>query len=366
MTLKLIHIKEGSRYFRRSIKVRFKGFRKYEGDAKQICSSIVKDCWKGDYFQTSTGHFCEFFTRDFGWCVEALVNLGYRERVIKTLDFALEIFSRYDKVTVAISPDSIPFDFPSYSVDTLPFLIRSLRIAKASRLIDKYRSFLEKEILRFYDSVLDNDSGLVRKDKSFSSIKDYSKRKSSCYDNVMVAMLNEELKKLKLENPLKSYNFKKLIKDNLWTGSYFLDDLSGLEYVTGDSNVFPFWTGVFDSKKMLKLAINSVQERKLDEPFPLKYSEEKLKEHDLILIEVFSSNYERDAVWTHMGPLFIELVKRIDKNKAKEYLKKYTEVIEKYKNYLEVFNPDGSPYKSPFYYADEGMLWAAMYLDMAR
>lgn len=366
MTIKLINVKEGLRYFSRSTKVIFKGFKSYKGDAKQICNSIVRDCWNGNYFQTSTGHFCEFFTRDFGWCTEALLSLGYREKVVKTLNFALGIFSKHHRVAVAISPDNVPFDFPSYSVDTLPFLIRSLRIANAKGLIDRYRAFLDKEISHFYDTVLDKSSGMVRKNRYFSSMKDYSKRKSSCYDNVMVAMLNEELKKLRLENPLKSYNFKKIIKDNFWTGSYFLDDLSGLEYVTGDSNVFPFWAGIFDSKKMLKLAISSVQERDLDKPFPLKYSEQKLREHDFLLIEIFSKNYERDSVWTHMGPMFIELVKRVDKNRAKEYVKKYTEVIERYKNYLEVFNPYGSPYKSPFYYSDEGMLWASMYLKLVR
>ena len=43
-----------------------------------------------------------------------------------------------------------------------------------------------------------------------------------------------------------------------------------------------------------------------------------------------------------------------------------TPVIEKYKNFLEVFNPDGSPFRSWFYYADEGMLWCANYLTLAR
>jgi len=48
----------------------------------------------------------------------------------------------------------------------------------------------------------------------------------------------------------------------------------------------------------------------------------------------------------------------------KEYIEKYSELIEKNGNYLEVFDPDGTPFKSAFYYADEGMLWAANYLAL--
>ena len=65
-----------------------------------------------------------------------------------------------------------------------------------------------------------------------------------------------------------------------------------------------------------------------------------------------------------MAMPYIEVVSKIDRNKAKEYIEKYSELIEKNGNYLEVFDPDGTPFKSAFYYADEGMLWAANYLAL--
>ena len=65
-----------------------------------------------------------------------------------------------------------------------------------------------------------------------------------------------------------------------------------------------------------------------------------------------------------MGPLYIKLLNTIDEKQAKKHINTYTKLIEKHKNFLEVFNPDGTPFKSPFYYSDESMLWAANYLTL--
>jgi hypothetical protein len=177
-------------------------------------------------------------------------------------------------------------------------------------------------------------------------------------------MLSAELNKLKLKNPLKKYNYKKAIKHLFWTGEYFVNDLSGNhEEVTGDSNVFPFWLGIFTEKTMLKKAVKKMQETKLDEPFPLKYSTAKNK-HNFIFVEKFVPNYETNTCWMHMGPLYVQIVKKIDKKKAKEYKKKYKELIETNRNFLELFDNKGKPFKSQFYYADESMLWAANYLKI--
>src|SRR3989344_2702653 len=90
MLIKPTHISEALRIFRRSLKVRVSGFKKYDGDAKEICERIINDCFNGKYFQTSTGHFCQFWTRDFGMCAESLVKLGYKKEVGMTLEYALD------------------------------------------------------------------------------------------------------------------------------------------------------------------------------------------------------------------------------------------------------------------------------------
>jgi hypothetical protein len=364
---KIIHLKEGLRLFKRALKVRKKGVKQYKGNAEEICRQIIEGCWNGYFFQTSNGHFCEFWTRDFTWCIESLIQQGYRNEVIKTIEYALNVFSKHNKITTTISPNNVAFDFPYYAVDSLPYLIRSLRIINNKELINAHKCFLNKELLKFYNIVLDKDTGLVKKDKRFSSIRDYAIRKSSCYDNIMVAMLNNDLKKIgMLDNPLKQYNFKRIIKDNFWHNTHFIDDLSRQDFITGDANIFPFWSNVFNEKKMLRSALLKIQESGLDKPFPLRYYHQKHKEQDMLIIEVFAKNYERDTIWMHMGPIYITLVKKINKNKFNFYIEQYKEIIEKHKNYLEVFNPDGSIYKTFFYHADEGMLWSSMFLGLIK
>ncbi|MBD3248493.1 hypothetical protein GF336_00425 [Candidatus Woesearchaeota archaeon] len=359
-----LHIKEASRIFARSLKVRFKGPKKYQGNAEQICKSIVEDCWNGRYFQVSAGHFNEFYIRDFGWCIDSLLKLGYKEEVIKSLEYALKIYAENDRVATTITFQGKVLDVFSYAPDSLAFLIRSLRVSGAKDIVDRYTPFLTKETERCFDICFDKNDGLVREDVNFSSMKDEAKRKSSCYDNVMVAMLSEELDKLKLHNPFKEYDIKKRIKEEFWNGEYFYDDLKKKEMITGDSNVFPFWTGIFQDNNMLKKCVNAIQKDGLDMPFPLKYSRDRSKESKMNAVAFFAGDYEHDCIWMHMGPLYIKSVRKIDAEKAKEYKLKYKEIIEKHRNFLEVFDKDGKPYRNLFYYTDESMLWAANYLTL--
>lgn len=348
--------REGMRMFVRSLRVRLFGFRRLGGTADEICRESIKRCWNGRFLMVSSGHFSVFYTRDFGFCVDSLLKLGYREKVLKTLDYALGVFSKHNRTSTSINPSGKPFDFPRYSVDTLPYLVRSLRVAKADSLAAKHEGFLTKEIERFEEKVF--DEGMVRRDAVFSSMKDHSMRESSCYDNCMLGMLARELDNLDLENPFKG-NYERMIKKNFWQGKYFYDDLRRKDYVAGDANIFPFWTGIIKDKKMLRLCIDSIKREGLDSPFPLKYTASG--DHKLIRL---AGDYERDAIWMHMGPLYLQLVKKVDRKLFQKYLADYKSVIEKHGTFLEVFDKNGRPFRLPYYYTDEGMLWAANYLTL--
>jgi len=354
-------MKKAFAIFNRSLKVRFKGIKKYKGNAEQILKQGVNNCWNGNYFQASAGHFSCFYVRDFGISVQALLNLGYKDRVIKTLEFALDSYSRNSKVATTVYNGSV-LDFPFYTPESLAYLIHSIRLADAKELLLKYKFFLEKEIRKAFFESFDTDKGLIKENTYFSSIKDNALRSSSAYNNSMIAMLSNDLNYFGLYNPFKSYNFRKIIRDKFWTGNYFLDDLSGLDYIAGDANVFPYWTGLFDSKKMIKSSLNAVHNDGLDKPFPLKYTKEKVGKY-LFLHSILVPNYEGNTIWTNLGQCFIDVVKKIDKEKSREYIGQYIKNVEKYKNYLELYNPNGTPYKTMFYYADVAMLWSANLLD---
>ncbi|MFH1849404.1 MAG: hypothetical protein ABH879_04425 [archaeon] len=348
----------GIRQFLRSIHVRAVGFYPFGGSAGHICRQIVEACWNGRYFQTSLGNFSEFWTRDFGLCCGALMNLGYGDKVRRTYQYALGVFSKNNKITTAIDPRGRPFDFPCYAPDSLAFLLHGLVAAGFD--IEPYREFLKRMVCD-YHSVVVGEDGLVKRNTHFSSMRDHAIRDSACYDNVMAAWAAGNAEKLGLGKA--RFDHKKIIKDNFWNGRCFIDDLSGKKMITGDANVFPFWSGVFGSEKMIRSAVDTLRGRGLDKPFPMKYYHNRDSRQKMIWESVFARNYEADAIWMHLGQAYIDVVMKIDRKLAQAYLRKYGETIEKYRTYVEVFDSSGKPYRSPFYFADEGMLWSAMYLN---
>lgn len=356
----LDYFTEGTRIFISSIKNRLLP-KKYDGDAEQICKQIVEDCWNGRFFQTSTTNFKQFWSRDFGWCTASLLKLKYEREVHQTIRYALNRFKKYKRITTTISPGGRPYDFPTMAVDSLPWLIHSIKISKFP--YHSHKAFLNKEIKKFFNKAINPHTGLVKPEVHFSSMKDFAVRKSSCYDNCMVAMLAKDLEKLKLFNPFQKYNYPSLIKRHFWNGEFFYDDLTKQDYVAGDANIFPFLLGIIHDKEMLFSALKEIKAAGLDQPFPLKYTagREKVK---FIWQEFLFKDYESDSVWTHMGPLYIKLVQHVDKELAHRYKEKYKEMIEKQKGFLEVFFPDGKPFRSLVYYCDRAMLWAANYLGL--
>jgi len=251
--LSRIHLNEALRIFLSSYKRKINGVRKYKGSALQICRKIISDCWNGKYFMTSAGHFSEFWTRDFGWCSSALCRQGYIKKVSASLSYALDKFSKCGKVTTTISPDGVCFDVMGYSVDSLPWLVRSIKNSLDKKIIKKYKRFIELQASIFTKRVIDLKTSLVKK-TPFSSIKDFAVRKSSTYDNVMAAMLKEDLTALKLKNPLKNLDIEGSILYSLWNGSYFKNDLED-DSITSDANIFPFITGVFLYVILLQIKI---------------------------------------------------------------------------------------------------------------
>lgn len=356
----LEYLTEGPRILYTSNKQRFFP-KKYHGSAQEICQQVVKECWNGKFFQVSTGNFAQFWTRDFGWCVSSLLELDYEKEVHATLKYALNRFSRAGKITTTITPQGKPYDFPNLAADSLPWLIHAIR--KSGFAYYPYKDFLNQQIQKYAHKIITPNTGLVNSDMTFSSMKDFAKRKSACYDNCMVAMLAQDLQGMQLENPFAKYDYSTLLQRHFWQGEYFYDDLTHKNYIAGDANIFPFITAIIKDPKLLEKSLQAISGAGLDDPFPLKYTASRRHVH-FIWQEIAMWNYEGDTIWTHMGPLYIKLLQQTDKAKAEELKKRYARLIEHHANYLEVFTPHGKPFSSPFYVCDRGMLWAANYLTL--
>ncbi|MFP4111367.1 MAG: hypothetical protein ACLFPQ_02495 [Candidatus Woesearchaeota archaeon] len=367
MDLTLAHFTEGKKMLKRALSK--KPFKKYPGDSVAICRQIVDECWNGNYFQVSTGHFDSFYMRDFAFCADALVKLGYRHEVTTTLHWALEIYEKWDVLTTTITTDKKPIHVFDYASDTLPLLLRTIRITKAKFLANQFKDFINKQIRYYYDNVLDKQLGLVDPNKSFSSMRDHYNRKSCMYDNSMMAMIPIELEHLrkmgiKLVDPFRKWNFSKVIRDRFWVGTHFLDDLTHDHHIATDANVFPYYCGIFNDSKMIWDSVMMIKKYKLDKPIPAKYTEKQHKSKEMFPINMLAPNYEGDTCWAMLGLLFLYVIRMISKHMVDYYLDVFSEAIEKYGTFLELYDAKGKPYKKTFYKTDEGMLWAAMYLDL--
>ncbi len=337
----------GTKQMLRGIKCRITGPKRYGDNYKEICRKSIESAWDGKYFRGSGGHYSQFWTRDFGMCSKALCELGYGKKVRKTLKNALDAFERHGKLSTTIVFPDLPFNLGPYSPDTLAWTIRAIKESNYDP--SKHQELLEKEVNKFAEEVVDED-GLIRTDTKLGALKGGYEEKGLLYNQVMAGMLSDDLEEIDLENPLSSFNFNKIIERNFWTGECFKNDLESDE-ITSDANLFPYWTGVIEDKDKKQKSLAKIQDKGLDQPFPLVYKSGP-------------TSYQVNTAWTQIGAAWIDLFKE---NKVFEtYKTKYINWIEKYGNYLECFDRGGRPFKKSIYYSDESMSWASIFLNAVK
>lgn len=343
----------------------------YEGDANTICEQIVEACWdqKLGIFLTSRHNYPLFYARDFGMCVDSLLELGHRQRVRQTLAWALARYKEHGKLMLIINRRGKPFNFPNTECpDAYAFLLHSLVALNDKTLVKKYRTFLECELQRFIKAVVDTKTGLCKRGLHLGGMRDYAVRDSSCYDNVMLAVIKKYSKELQLKTSLQVFDYEKLLINNFWTGTHFKDDLVNKE-LTGDANVVPFWFRVLPKKKEKEFftkSLKSMQRRNLDKPFVLRYEPHRNASVKMHWLDPLTGSWETDTIWIHLGNLFLQVAARIDPKTAKHYLARHKELIEQQHHYPEVLDKDGNPHHSMFFHADDSMLWACNYLTLSR
>ena len=360
------HLREGRRMFFRHLRVRGKNFFQFKGNANQIGTQILEHLWNGQYYNTSIGNYPLFYSRDFGMVIQSLLDLGHKERVRKTLDYAMDCYKTYGGIKTYITTFGKPIDFPNvYSPDSVVHMFRSLAILDDKELIAKYKDFLQFELDKFYKIATFQITGEIRRFIHFGGMRDHSKRDGSCYDTVMAAIISREADHLGLNNPLKRFNYAEIIEEQFWNGSFFNDDRSSTT-LTADANIYPFWYGIFDSKEKIKSAVAAMQEADLDKPFPIKYVTDKKQKGKTISVEILVNNWEAHSIWPMSGLPYIDIVGDVNPEQAKMHLLQYKRLIETHGTFLEVYDNKGKPYKSPVFSTDEGMIWVALYLTLAK
>jgi hypothetical protein len=365
--VKLRVMREGVRIGLHGIRTLFTGSRRYKGNAEEICSQIVEECWDKELgiFITSKHSYPLFYARDFGMCVDSLLELGQRKRVSKTVKWALAHYKEGEKITQQINRHGKLFNFPEVeSPDALAFFLHTIVALGEKKLVKQYADFLEKEIARFKTAVVDPATGLCYRRMHLGGMRDYAIRDSSCYDNVMLAAIKKYGTQLGIKTGLEKWNYQKLLIETFWTGNYFKDDHVNRE-LTGDANVLPFWFEVVP-KKYFTSAFNEMQKRHLDKPVLLKYEPHKNSSVKMHWLDVISGGWERDTAWLHLGNLLLQVLAREKPEACQHQLRKHCELIEREQQYPEFLDKDGKPHHAILFHADDTMLWAANYLALSR
>ncbi len=350
----------------RSFFRRFFGWKRYAGDAPQICRQVVDDCWTGEFFAGSSGHFKQFWTRDLAMCTPALCRLGLRDQVVRSLAWGLDRFEKAGRITTTIFNRRYPRDVYAYGSDSLPMLLFALRAADAPHLIDEHRALLTREIHRYLETVFDPALGMARATGYFSGPRDCMTGRSTVFANTMIALLIKLLDAdTRLPNPLAGHDMAELIVRHHWMGDYFRDSLCR-DLPSGDANVWPFFFGIVTDPEMQRRALGTLAARGFTHPVPLRYFEQRLPEAELPVPRFFTPNYQGDPSWTQLGPAYLHLLAGLDRPRMERERATMAALIERDRNYLELYTPDAKPYRGRalLYYADQGMIWAALFLDL--
>jgi hypothetical protein len=362
------HIYQGLKFFKRRLLQR--GFKRYAGSVLDVCRQIVEDNWNGTYFGCGRGNHTIVYLRDLAVSAKALVNTGFKKEVQGSLRFMLDRFRRRGKITTTIDEFGIAYNTFEYASDSVPLALHALRVSESWDTVRQHREFLSREILRFYRNVVHKASGLAKVSRTFSTAKDNHKRPGSTYDNMSILLLDRELDVLSaaglgLQNPLKRYDgLEAKVLENSWTGSLFRDYPGAGDYVAADANTFPYFWGAVSDKAMMQGSLRAIQDAGLDRPIPLRWTGERVEKTGNRITRLFAPNYQGNSCWTLLGGVYLRVLEMAEDPAFEKTAELYHDLIDRERTCLELYDPDGTPYETPFYRTDEAMLWSAIVYDV--
>lgn len=338
---------------------------RFDGNAVEICEQISARLWTGDFYKTSLGHFDFFWMRDFGTVAESLTRIGQGERVRHTLKWALKHWRRSAGVTTCVDKYGNCFNAPMHAVDTLPWLLHSL-VVSDYRLNKQERAFLERELKKYCKKYLDT-TGHIRPIK-FAEQRDAVIYDRSAYAVSLVGRMAWCVKELELDNfPYYIGKYQDELITRYWNGEYFNADRT-TDAFSAECALFPFFLGVIEDKAMANATFDYITNHNYDDPFPMIYTKQPAAfRYHWWMTAPFMPQYEGNTLWSWHGMFYLHSLRRFNRPEFKKQRERFAKgMIEQHKTFPEMLNKDGSWYYAPVYRGDPGMVWAAMYIDLAR
>jgi hypothetical protein len=346
-----------------------RGHKRHPGGAAAIVRACIEACWNGRTFTASPGHFDMFWTRDLAFTAPSLIRLGHGLRVHDSLAYALGVWARRRRhITTTIHYFDRPGDVYEYGVDSLPLFLAALRASDAGCLVELHRPWLEAEIAHYYKTVVDPATGLVRSDRKFSAHRDTVVNRSNAYGNTMVALLAKTIEETGWFVSPFAHHFRgdygRLLLEHFWADDHFRDTL-GDETVSGEANIWPFYTGVVGDGDLVATALSYLDRNGFCDPYPLRYETSRRPEREVWLTRHILPDYQGSTVWTSLGAMYLQVLRTVDPILAAAETARYVEWIERDGTFWEVMNAKGRNWVSSRWImiGEESMLWSAIFLD---
>jgi hypothetical protein len=351
--------------YRQIINRYFGKIQRFDGDARQIGEQIIERVWQGDFYRTSLGHYDFFWMRDFGTVANSLVQLGNKDKVQRTLNWALLHYMKANHVTQCLDRNGNAFNAPAKkSVDALPWLLHSLAVSNY-QLHPLERKFLNERLAHYTDVYLLPD-GDLKQNVHFAELRDAVNYDRSAYAIALIARLSVCAKELDLKFDFTVETYQTILKKQYWNGKFFKADRSTNVY-SSESALMPFFHDIITDKKMVEATMDYITDRKLNKPYPLQYGEHSEKFHYRpTMNNIVMPQYTGNTLWTWHATFYLHVLHRYKRAEYAENYHKFAELIERHGTYPELVNHDGSWYKAPFYMADPGMVWVALFLELPK
>lgn len=344
----------------------FKKVERFQGDATEVGQQIIERLWAGDFYRTSLGHYNFFWMRDFGTVAQSLTKLGHSTRVHYTLRWALRQYMLAGKITTCIDKSGNCFNAPGRpSIDGLPWLLHSLHVSKYI-LNNREKEFLSHRLQEYCKDYLDQ-SGDLRPDVIVAEMRDAVYYDRSAYAIALIGRLAYCVNKLNLPGfPFKLQTYQTILKDHYWNGQYFNADRKN-DAFSSDSALIPFFLKVIDDKKMAEKTFDIINKKKFNLPFPLRYGERENEfRHRFGMGRWIMPNYTGKTMWTWHGTFYLHILNRYNQPDYDINYKRFARMIEKQGTYPELIHANGKWYDAPFYRADPGMVWVALFLELPK
>lgn len=399
--------------FGRIVPNRFLPENKLPGTVSKIINEIHNIRFNSQKpYVISAGHFGELYVRNFGIFYSAMVDprFGFsqndwinREKVtLQTVALDLELLRQSGREYTSFTPISPHgyvgvniYQSPSDSLFAVLWTLHALTdntfisnifpgtspeytlqtVDAGKKLFAKYNKNLSSAVDQYLTEIIDPKTGIIKTNIYLSSARDQIMRQSSFYDNVVAwgtarmatsSGLAITCPAIIQKNGACDFdNWKQKIITAFWDDKdgIFLDDLSkeSIKNHVYSGDAFIVTSAQFldlnnpKEKSMLEKEIAYVQKNNLDKPFPLRYAIKDQPDKLYFFDKYFATSYMGESIWSHWGMEYIKTLILLSKDnpiyieQAKNALNKYTQNIQTYGGYPELYDKYGKIFQTSVY-----------------